>query len=70
VRRISAVVLAVAVLAGCSGGSHDAAGPTTAVEASGAAEALAFSAPLVDGGELDVRSLAGRPVVFWFWSPY
>jgi hypothetical protein len=31
---------------------------------------LAFSAPTLDGGTLEGAELAGRPVVFWFWSPY
>jgi len=33
-------------------------------------DALRFRAPLVGGGEIDVSTLAGKPVVFWFWAPY
>jgi hypothetical protein len=33
-------------------------------------EALRFRAPLVGGGEIDVSTLADRPVVLWFWAPY
>jgi peroxiredoxin len=33
-------------------------------------ETLAFRAPTVDGGELDAATLAGRPVVFWFWAAW
>ena len=42
-----------------------AAGTTAAVS-----EALAFSAPLLDGTTFDGAALAGRTVAFWFWSPY
>ena len=30
---------------------------------------LQFSAPLVGGGTFDGASVAGTPVVFWFWAP-
>ncbi|HWM18549.1 MAG TPA: hypothetical protein VNO51_02595 [Ilumatobacteraceae bacterium] len=33
-------------------------------------EALRFRAPLVGGGEIDMSTLADRPVVLWFWAPY
>ena len=33
-------------------------------------ETLAFTAPTVEGGELDGASLAGAPVVFWFWAAW
>ena len=33
-------------------------------------EALRFRAPLVGGGEIDASTLAGKPVVLWFWAPY
>jgi hypothetical protein len=32
-------------------------------------EALAFTAPLVGGGEFDGASVADKPTVFWFWAP-
>ncbi|MEN9644598.1 MAG: hypothetical protein RL238_1267 [Actinomycetota bacterium] len=38
-------------------------------QAATAPEALQFSAPLVGGGELDLRSYAGQTVAFWFWAP-
>jgi len=34
-----------------------------------APEALQFSAPVVGGGELDMRAYAGQTVAFWFWAP-
>jgi peroxiredoxin len=33
-------------------------------------ETLAFTAPTVDGGELDGADLAGTPVAFWFWAAW
>ncbi len=33
-------------------------------------EALQFSSALVGGGELDLATLAGRPVLLWFWAPF
>ena len=54
-----------AIVLGCGGGASSSA--TTEQEA--VARTLAFSAPVVGGGELDARSLAGRPVAFWFWAP-
>jgi hypothetical protein len=33
-------------------------------------EALRFRAPRVGGGEIDMSTLAGKPVVMWFWAPY
>ena len=54
-----------AIVLGCGGGGSSSA--TTQQEA--VARTRAFSAPIVGGGELDARSLAGRPVAFWFWAP-
>lgn len=73
-RRVVTAIVAAA-LVGCAGGTPDDVAPTTPEPGAtttdlGAPEALAFSAALVGGGELDARTLAGRPVVFWFWSPY
>jgi hypothetical protein len=31
---------------------------------------LEFTAPLVGGGQFDGASLAGTPVLFWFWAPF
>ena len=33
-------------------------------------EALEFAAPLVGGGEIELTTLAGRPVLLWFWAPW
>ncbi len=62
-------------------GTSDAAGVTAAPvstapldtaspdQAATAPEALQFSAPVVGGGELDLRAYAGQTVAFWFWAP-
>lgn len=31
---------------------------------------LAFTAATLEGGSLDAATLAGRPVVLWFWAPW
>jgi len=33
-------------------------------------DALRFTAPLVGGGEIELGTLAGRPVLLWFWAPW
>lgn len=42
----------------------------TVAQGSGVPEALRFRAPLVGGGEIDMSTLADKPVVLWFWAPY
>ena len=32
--------------------------------------ALQFAAPLVGGGDIELTTLAGRPVLLWFWAPW
>ena len=32
-------------------------------------ESLAFSAPRVGGGTVDMSDYAGKPVLLWFWAP-
>lgn len=33
-------------------------------------EALTFTATTVDGNPFDAKTLAGKPVVLWFWAPW
>jgi len=33
-------------------------------------EALKFAAPLIGGGDIELTTLAGRPVLLWFWAPW
>lgn len=42
----------------------------SAVVPSDAPEALQFSSPLVGGGDIELTTLAGRPVLLWFWAPW
>jgi peroxiredoxin/predicted small lipoprotein YifL len=81
---LSLLAAVVLVVAGCGSESPEepvnAAPTTTAPEPTTGApatanpaeipETLAFQAPTVDGGELDAATLAGRPVVFWFWAAW
>jgi thiol-disulfide isomerase/thioredoxin len=79
-RRKGVAALAVGVLlalAGCSGSATsdaaDAAAPSTpAAEEGGlrAADVLTFTAPTLDGADLDASTLEGRAVVLWFWAPW
>ena len=32
-------------------------------------DSLAFTAPLVGGGTVDLAQYAGQPVLLWFWAP-
>lgn len=77
----AATVLAATVLtlAACASGTEpgtigDSAGSTPrdpgSVDAQPAQEWLAFSATTLEGPEFDVSTLAGEPVVLWFWAPW
>lgn len=33
-------------------------------------EVLNWDAPLIGGGTIDMRELAGQHVLLWFWAPY
>jgi hypothetical protein len=44
--------------------------PTLPGEPTAVPPVLDFSAPLVGGGQIEVASLAGTPVLFWFWAPF
>lgn len=64
---------AVALLTtACAGGAVDdrsAAGAAAEAPAT-APEPLGFRASTLAGPELDVSTLAGQPVVLWFWAPW
>ncbi|MEU8120525.1 TlpA disulfide reductase family protein [Spirillospora sp. NPDC049024] len=76
------VVGAVLLLAGCGGGGAttaaepggSAAGSPSAAASGAAGERvpapLRFEGETLDGKPFDGASLAGRPVVFWFWAPW
>ena len=42
----------------------------SAVVPAEAPAALQFSAPLIGGGDIELTTLAGRPVLLWFWAPW
>jgi peroxiredoxin len=64
--------------AASGGGSTPAVPPGSAPTASGSQSpaagtvppALRFRATTVDGGQFDAATLAGRPVVLWFWAAW
>lgn len=80
---VAPLVVAGLVLAACgSGDDAPAADPATTLAATPAGStapapaggeapaALQFSAPLVGGGDVELTTLAGRPVLLWFWAPW
>ncbi|TMR02221.1 redoxin domain-containing protein [Actinomadura soli] len=83
-KKVLAIVIsAVALMAGCGGGGDgtSAVEPTGAASRSAAAKSpggagqdaprpLRFEGETLDGGAFDGTSLAGKPVVFWFWAPW
>jgi hypothetical protein len=68
-RRSLAALALVALATSCSSGD-DASPATSATTTTAAASPLAFTAPTVGGGELDLADYAGRDVALWFWAPY
>jgi thiol-disulfide isomerase/thioredoxin len=80
-RFVVLLVCAGMAIAGCGAKDAPAAAPeatSTTVEASasGAAvpvkvpEQLKFTAKTVDGKDFSGESVAGKPAVFWFWTPW
>ena len=65
-RRFLAALALVTIVASCSSGDDSSSATTTAATSS----PLAFSAPTVGGGELDLASYHGRNLALWFWAPY
>ncbi len=45
------------------------AAPTASSARRAVPESLAFSAPRVGGGTVDMSDYAGKPVLLWFWAP-
>lgn len=65
--RLFVWMVAAVLVAGC--GSDSSLGVVEAVDAPDVPEALRFRGPTVSDGDLDLTTLAGRPVAFWFWGP-
>jgi thiol-disulfide isomerase/thioredoxin len=81
--RLVLVCGLLAVLAGCSGGAGQQAAPAAPEAPAAAASSpagsptavtvpatLSFTGTTVDGKRFDAATLAGRPVVLWFWAPW
>ena len=71
-RRGGLVVLTALALAlsACSSTVGPApAGPGGAAPGASAATTLDFTRTTLDGTALDAATLAGQPVVLWFWAP-
>jgi thiol-disulfide isomerase/thioredoxin len=65
-----AALVAVALLTtACATGSSSGS-PAAAPAPAAASDPLDFSATTLAGPELDVSTLAGEPVVLWFWAPW
>ncbi|MEO8266752.1 MAG: hypothetical protein ABI706_14715 [Ilumatobacteraceae bacterium] len=84
VRRLLLCLVGVALLAACGdNAAYSSEGTTPAVGAAVGApsttpvasnrtavpESLAFSAPRVGGGTINLADFAGKPVLLWFWAP-
>ena len=84
VRRLLLCAVGVALLAACGdpassstepttpavGAAVGAPGSTTAAPDHGAVpDSLAFTAPRVGGGTINMADFAGKPVLLWFWAP-
>jgi hypothetical protein len=78
VRRLLACLIGVAALAAC--GNPNAQQPvlappvastatTIAPSTAAVPQSLAFSAPRVGGGTINLADYAGKPVLLWFWAP-
>lgn len=72
-RRAAPITALLVLAAGCGSSDPPSVAPSTppaTAVGSAVPEALAFSAPAVGGGTIDVGAYAGRTVAFWFWAPY
>ena len=68
-RVVAALVAAALLVTACAEGfSRDS--PAAVPTPDGASDSLDFSATTLAGPEMDVSTLAGEPVVLWFWAPW
>jgi thiol-disulfide isomerase/thioredoxin len=72
---LALVSITAAVMTGCSPGPGTAESTPQPAPPSGSAaatvpERLDFTAKTVDGTDFSGATLAGKPVVFWFWTPW
>ncbi|MEO7369525.1 MAG: hypothetical protein ABI949_05935 [Ilumatobacteraceae bacterium] len=78
-RRVLVGAISVMLLSSCgAAGSQSSPQPTAAPPTTSASnptslatvpQSLAFSAPRVGGGTIDLADYAGKPVLLWFWAP-
>ncbi|WP_285596453.1 redoxin domain-containing protein [Actinomycetospora sp. NBRC 106378] len=66
VRALVLSVAALALVAGCSSSP----GAVSSSPAPSGADSLSFSSTTLSGAPFDGKSLAGKPVVMWFWAPW
>jgi hypothetical protein len=80
VRRLVLCILSAAALVACGNPAVEsdvpAAAPvatspssTTSAAQVAVPDSLAFTAPQVGGGTIDLAQYAGQPVLLWFWAP-
>ncbi len=74
-KRVSWVLVLVLALAGCGATAQPPAGQPpapagTSAKAVVVPEQLKFTAKTLDGKDFSGESLAGKRVVFWFWTPW
>jgi thiol-disulfide isomerase/thioredoxin len=62
-RMVAALAAVLLLLSGC-------AAATPAAPAKAAGDLLRFTGKTLDGAAFDAATLAGRPVVLWFWAPW
>jgi ABC-type glycerol-3-phosphate transport system substrate-binding protein len=75
VRRLLLGAISLLALSACGNDSvqSPAANPAATAPAASATQSapdtLAFTAPRVGGGTIDLAQYAGTPVLLWFWAP-
>lgn len=79
VRSLGPIIVAFAVAAGCGSptdtgqqatGARETTQDTSTPNTATAAEQLRFTAKTVDGKDFSGQTLAGKPAVLWFWTPW
>jgi len=69
-RRLTVLALLLVALLTACGTSTDSGAATDPGEAGATPHTLEFTATTAAGASFDATSLAGKPVVFWFWAPW
>lgn len=69
-RALGLLGIAIALTAGCAPGAQTATPAPASPNAVAVPAQLDFVARTVGGQEFSGATLAGRPAVFWFWTPW